>query len=102
MQDGTTLAKYHQKHLNWQLQYSNGGVMIWASFAGTDHKRLCIPEHTKVVPVCGFIQHPKLRQNWVMQQDNDSKHRNKSPTELLTKKKSQSYKNNFLYDYKRP
>ena len=88
-------AHQHQ-NLIPTVKYGGGSIMVWGCFAASGPGQLAIIDgkmNSQVyqdilqenvrLSVCQL----KLNRSWVMQQDNDPKHRSKSTTEWLQQKK---------------
>jgi hypothetical protein len=86
----------HQHQNLPTVKYGGGSIMVWDCFAASGPGQLVIIDgkmNSQVyedilqenvrLSVCQL----KLKRSWVMQQDNDPKHRNKSTTEWLQQKK---------------
>lgn len=87
---------YHHENIIPAVKYGGGNIMMWACFAASGPGQLAIIEgkmNSQVYQtilqdnVRMSVRQLKLCRSWVMQQDNDPKHRSKSTTEWLQKNK---------------
>uniref|UniRef100_A0A8C9ZUJ5 Transposase n=1 Tax=Sander lucioperca TaxID=283035 RepID=A0A8C9ZUJ5_SANLU len=83
---------YHHENIITTVKYGGGNIMIWACFAASGPGQLGIIEGKMNFQVYQTIlqdnvrmsvRQLKLCRRWVMQQDNDPKHRSTSTTEWL-------------------
>jgi hypothetical protein len=84
---GTT---YQHQNLIPTIKYGGGSIKVWGCFAAPGPGQLAIIAgkiNSQVYQE--ILQENELKRNrsWVMQQDNDPKHRSKSTTEWLQQKK---------------
>ncbi|KAK3524814.1 hypothetical protein QTP86_007598 [Hemibagrus guttatus] len=95
--------KVREARLRWfghvqrrELKYGGGSIMVWGCFAASGPGPLAIVEVKINSQVYQDIQKDnlkvavrklKLRRSWVMQQDNDPKHKSKSTTEWVQRHK---------------
>lgn len=88
-------AHQHQ-NLIPTVKYGGGGIMVWGCFVASGPGRIAIIEGKMNSQVYQDILQENLRpsvhqlklnRRWVLQQDNDPKHRSKSTTEWLKQKK---------------
>lgn len=88
-------AHQHQ-NLIPTVKYGGGSIMVWGCFAASGPGQLAIIDgkiNSQVNQdilqenVRLSVHQLKLNRSWVMQQDNDPKHRSKSTTEWLQQKK---------------
>ena len=88
-------AHQHQ-NLIPTVKFGEGSIMVWACFAASGPGQLDIINGKMNSQVYSYILQEnirlsvlqlKLNRSWVMQQDNDPKHRSKSTTQWLQQKK---------------
>ncbi len=91
-----TNTAFHKKNIIPTVKHGGGSVMVWGCFAASGPGRLAIIDgimnsalYQKILKenvrpsVCDL----KLKCTWVIQQDNDPKHTNKSTSEWFKKNK---------------
>ncbi|KAK3557302.1 hypothetical protein QTP70_026615 [Hemibagrus guttatus] len=87
---------FQKKNIIPTVKYGGGSVMVWGCFAASGPGRLAVINGTKNSAVYQKILKEnvrpsvcdlKLKRTWVLQQDNDPKHTNKSTSEWLKKNK---------------
>ncbi|KAK3571142.1 hypothetical protein QTP86_003094 [Hemibagrus guttatus] len=91
-----SLASVKKKNIIPTVKYGGGSVMVWGCFAASGPGRLAVMNGTMNFAVYQKILKEnvrpsvcdlKLKQPWVLQQDNDPKHNSKSTSEWLKKNK---------------
>ncbi|KAK3568483.1 hypothetical protein QTP86_008234 [Hemibagrus guttatus] len=87
---------FQKKNIIPTVKYGGGSVMVWGCFAASGPGRLAVINGTmnsavyqKILKenVWPSVCDLKLKQTWVLQQDNDPKHTSKSTSEWLKKNK---------------
>nr|AAW25703.1 SJCHGC03999 protein [Schistosoma japonicum] len=83
-------TSHQHQNLIPTVKYGGGSIMVWGCFAASGPGQLAIRRKNEFpsfqntrLSVCQL----KLNRSWVMQQDNDPKHRSKSTIEWLQQKK---------------
>jgi hypothetical protein len=65
------------------VKYGGGSIMVWGCFAASGPGQLSLTEKLFPKFIKTFCSKLKLNRCWVMQQDNDPKHRSKSTEENM-------------------
>uniref|UniRef100_A0A8C6Q7I4 Transposase n=1 Tax=Nothobranchius furzeri TaxID=105023 RepID=A0A8C6Q7I4_NOTFU len=87
---------FQTKNIKPTVKYGGGSVMVWGCFAASGTGRLAVINGTMNSTVYQNIlkenvrpsfRQLKLKQSWVLQQDNDPKHTSKSTSEWLKNNK---------------